>query len=275
MALSYGFCLGGETNSSQFSEAFFQLVGDGITPDGMQFTAALKGFTLTVQPGYALVSGRWVKSDWPYVFTLQASGHHADRTDAVAIRIDYAERKAVLVVLGDIDIDAVREDPSILRTEDEYCILLYLIRIRRGVTVLSDEDMTDLRDDPVFCGRMMPLSEASGQVIYVHDYFAEGLDAELEALLTYGDETLQDAADRVAALKALAASRHIAPGIGELRTAYTHPAPVSEWILCSGGNVPEGYPALNDLLNGRLPSLSNTNSRRKTYIYGGSPFREV
>lgn len=271
MALSFGFCLGAETDSSQFSEAFFQLVGDGITPDSMQFAAELKGFTLTVQPGYALAAGRWIKSDWPYVFNLQASGYNADRTDALAVRVDYAARKAALVVLGDIDADAVRENPEALRTEEEYCILLYLIRIRRGVTVLSNEDVTDLRSDPLFCGRMLPLSKASGNVTYVYDYLTEGLDVELDALLTYGDKAVQDAADRVSELKALAASRHIAPGIGELRTAYAHPAPTLEWILCSGGNVPEKYPVLSDLLNGRLPSLSSTNDRRKTYIYGGSP----
>ena len=61
------------------------------------------------------------------------------------------------------------------------------------------------------------------------------------------------------------------PKVGDLMTARQHPEPATEWLLCDGGRVPEAYPALDAMLDGTLPNLSQAEDRYRSYLYGGTP----
>ena len=132
MSLSYGFCLDDQSsmyNSAQFSDAFHAVVGEGITPQGARFSVTVNGFTVKVGSGYALVAGRWLENDEQISMTVKASENNDDRTDALVVRVDYKARKAALEVLVNVEPDKL---PEALRNEDEYNVILYLIRVRRG-----------------------------------------------------------------------------------------------------------------------------------------------
>lgn len=271
MSLSYGFALRPTDSSAEFSEALRAVTGDGITPQGGRFALTINGFTASLSSGYALAAGRWLQNDEPYPMTLAPSGNTKDRTDALVVQVDHQARKASLSVLPDVDPAEIRASPSLLRDEDRYSILLYFIRVRRGVTSLSLEDVTDLRSDGSLCGYTEPLSEIAGKVLYIYDFLTSGIDREVARLLEKSEQVVQKAGAAIVDLDAAIQQAGGGPSIGDLMTARKHPDPGEEWLLCDGGTVPETYPALRAMLGGTLPDISREEDRYRTYIYGGVP----
>lgn len=271
MSLSYGFTLQPTDSSADFADALRAVTGDGITPRGGRFAVSINGFTAALSSGFALAAGRWLWNDEPYPMTLAPSGNTKDRTDALAVLVDFQERKASLTVLQDVDPDAIRASPSLLRDEQRYSILLYFIRVRRGVTSLSLEDVTDLRADGSLCGYTAPLSEIAGKVLYIYDFLRSGIDLEVARLLEKSQAAVVKADAAIVSLDAAIQQAGGGPSVGELMTARKDPEPAGEWLLCDGGAVPEAYPALSTMLGGTLPDISQEGDRYRTYIYGGVP----
>lgn len=271
MSLTYGFTLGSKTNSKQLSDALHAVVGDGITPQGGRFNVTINGFTATLASGYGFAAGRWIENDEPLRLTVQPPNRNDDRTDALVARVDYTAKKVALEVLVDVDPDKIRDDPSILRNDDEYSVFLYFIRVRRGVTSLTPDDVTDVRDDNVLCGKVVPLSDIAGKVIYIYQFLVSGIDDEVARLIDLSEQVCQKADTAIEELDKTIQQAGGAPDIGKLMTARHHPAPLSEWILCDGSAVTAAYPVLYSLLNGKLPNISKPDDRYTTYIYGGKP----
>lgn len=267
MSLSYGFCLdelSSMYDSAQFSDAFHAVAGDGITPSGARMSVNVSGFTVTVGSGYALAAGRWLENDEPLQMTINPSDDNDDRVDALAVRVNYASKKAWLEVLTNVDVDKL---PSEFRTNEDYIIILYLIRVRRGVTSLTPEDVTDKRADPDLCGTVTSLSSISGNVLYVYDFLLSGIDKRVARIISLSQEVVNKADEEIAKLDAAIQKVGGGPQIGELRTVRRPPTP--GWLLCDGSTVPDGYPVLSELLGGTLPDISNPDDRYRTYIYGG------
>jgi len=268
MSLSCGFCLGNPSdtyNSAQFSDAFHALSGDGVALWGGRLAASVNGFTVTVASGYAVAAGRWVKNDEPLSLTLQPSGDHDDRTDALVVRVDGKARRAAIEVVGDVEADKL---PGALRAGDAYCVVLYLFRVRRGATTLTPEDVTDLRGDADLCGTLAPLSDVSGRALEVYQFVTSGIGAEIDKILARS-KALVDRAD--AAVADLSADIQSVGGAVAGKLCAARRPPGQGWILCDGGKVPAGYPELSALLGGVLPDLSRAGDRYRAYIYGGEP----
>ena len=269
MSLTYGFCLdelASMYDSAQFSEAFHAVAGDGITQSGSMLSVNINGFSATVGTGYALAAGRWLSNDDPLVLIVQPSGNNDDRTDALAVRVNYKTRKAALELIADADVDKL---PNSLRSDDEYSIILYLIRVPRGATTLTPENVTDLRMDPNLCGTVVPLSAISEDVLYIDRFLTSGIDEKVERILSLC-KAVVDKAD--AAILALDSAIRKAGGgaqVGELQIVRSPPD--SGWLLCDGGLVPSEYPVLAGLIGNNLPDISRPYDRYRTYIFAGSP----
>lgn len=268
MALSYGFCLDGIDSlytSAQFSEAFQAVFGDGICVYGRQFELAeILNFTVTIGTGYAIAAGRWLENDENLALTLTPSSNYEDRYDAVAIRVDYEARKVSLEILADVDPTA----PP--RNEKEYCIFLYVIFVKRGATVLSADDITDVRADQTVCGYIKPFSDISSDVEYIYTFLRSGIDEDVARILARGQEVIDYAEGVIVDLDAKI-SAVVGTAIGDTTTSLTRPLPNREWLLCDGASVPPEYPELSILLGGTLPNLSPEDDRWKTWIYAGAP----
>lgn len=271
MSLTYGFALQPADDSADFANALRAVAGDGITPQGGRFAMSVNGFTVTVSSGYAFAAGRWVQNDEPLALSVRAAGNTGDRTDAIAVRVDYGERRAALEVLTGIDPAAIRADPAIVRNDLEYVVILYLIRVRRGATTLSPSDVTDVRTDGTLCGSVVPLSAVAGDVLRVYQFLTSGIDGEVARLIGLSEQLVQKADAAISELDEAIQKAGGGAEIGELRTARRAPAPAEEWLLCTGGRVSPEYPALSGLLGGRLPRVSTAADRYRTYIYGGPP----
>lgn len=274
MSLTYGFCLDDITStydSAQFADAFHALVGDGITPHGARFALTINGFSATLASGFALAAGRWVKSDEPLSLSLPASGNRDDRTDALAVRVDYEARKTALEVLVDVDAAAIRADPSLVRGYAGYSLALYFIHVRRGATTLSPEDVTDMRADEKLCGDIKPLSVLSKNILYIYNFLISGIDLEVARLIGLSNQAIEKGDAAIARLNEEITASGGVPLIGELMVARTPPAPEREWLVCDGSVVPQAYPVLSALLGGDLPDILAPAEKFQTYIYGGRP----
>lgn len=273
MSLTYGFCLGEESavhDSAQFADVFRVLSVDGITPYGARFSLTINGFTATVASGYALAAGRWLENTEPLTIPIQLSESNKDRVDALVVRVNYEERRTRMEILVDVDSAAILAEPSSLRNENEYSILLYLIRIRRGATSLTPEDITDLRADPAMCGEVVPLVDISKSALYIYQFLKSGIDAEVARLISLSNELVAKADSAIASLDKQITNAGGNAEIGELITCRRAPDE-SGWLLCDGGSVPLEYADLSEMLDGMLPNISEEEDRYKTYIWGGVP----
>lgn len=270
MSLTYGFALNASDNSADFSGALNAVTGDGVAPQGGRLSAAVNGFTVTLSSGYVYAAGRYLESDEPYTMTIAPPKNDDDRVDALTVRVDYEARKAALEVIADIDPAEIRENPAIMRDSGQYVVFLYFIRVRRGATSLMPDDVTDVRGESGLCGKVVPLSDIAGDVIYIYQFLNGGIDAEVARLIGLSNAVIAKASAAILELDATIKRAGGSPEIGELMTARHDPAG-SGWLLCDGGAVPAAYPVLSSLLSGELPDISKAGDRYKTYIFGGAP----
>lgn len=267
MSLTYGFSLCPEDNSADFANALHAIVGDGVAQEGGRFGLSVNGFTVTVSSGYAFAAGRWAQNDEPMAMLLSPPGNNEDRVDALAVRVDYEARKAGLEVLVGVDPDAIRASPALLRDETQYAVLLYFIRVRRGATALTPDDVTDLRGDTDLCGSVVPLSSIAGDVLYIYRFLTSGIDAEVARLIGLSNQVVAKADAAIVELDKAIQQAGGGAEVGELMTSR-HPPGETGWVLCDGGEVPAEYPALSAVLSGTLPNIPG--ERYKTYIFGGA-----
>lgn len=263
MALTYGFALRPTDNSDDFANALYNIVGDGVAKYGGQFSLTVNGFSVTVASGYAFAAGRWLENDDSVVLPVSPAGNTDDRTDAIVARVDYMSRTVNLEVVTNFD--------TASRSENEYAIVLYLIRVRRGATSITPSDITDMRSNKDVCGSVLPFSAIAGDVLRVYQFLTSGIDSEVNRLVDMSNAVIANADVEIAKLDESIAKAGGTADIGELITTRKVPAPVDEWLLCDGGNVPTLYPVLSKMLNGTLPDLSTSEDRYRTYIYGGKP----
>lgn len=270
MSLTYGFALNASDNSADFSGALNAVTGDGVAPQGGRLSAAVNGFTVTLSSGYAYAAGRYLESDEPYTMTIAPPKNNDDRVDALTVRVDYEARKAALEVIADIDPAEIRANPAVMRDSGQYVVFLYFIRVRRGATSLTPDDVTDARGESGLCGKVVPLSNTAGDVLYIYRFLNGGIDAEVARLIGLSNAVIAKASAAILELDAAIKRAGGNPEIGELMTSR-HAPDESGWLLCDGGAVPAAYPLLSAILDGTLPDISAETDRYRAYIYGGTP----
>lgn len=262
MPLTYGFLIpDGAENSQEFSAAIHALFGDGVTNYGGKYALSLGGgFRVTLATGFVIANGRYVNHDESFYLNFPPSGNNADRYDAIAAHVDYAGRNAEIAVLIDVD----PENP--MRNDEQYNIHLYVVRIRRGSTILTQNDIQDTRGEI-----MLPLSSLSNQVEYVYQFTGSGIDEVVDQLIEKIKENLRSIEESAAALEERIKSITSSDSkIGELQTSRRQPTNGGDWLLCDGAVVPEQYSTLFEMLGGTLPHISRETDRYKTYIYAGA-----
>lgn len=270
MALSYGFALQPSDNSADFSNALHSITGDGVAKQGGRFAFSVNGFTIALSSGYAYAAGRYLENDELHTMTIGPPSNSKDRVDALAVRVDYEARKAALEAIADVDPAEIQANPAVMRDDGQYVVFLYFIRVRRGGTSLTPDDVTDVRSETGLCEKVVPLSDIAGDVIYIYQFLDGGIDAEVARLIGLSNAVIARANAAILELDAAIKRAGGNTEIGELMTARRSPAG-SGWLLCDGSAVPAAYPVLSALLSGKLPDISGAGDRYKTYIFGGEP----
>lgn len=274
MSLSYGFCLGEENSqysAERFSLTFQAIVGDGICPYGGQFgVSATESMQVSLATGFALLAGRWFRSDEAISLTVQPADNHFDRYDAIVLRVELPEKSvSVSVVTGKATAVPQKYRPA--RTNDLYEIVLCHILVRMGSTQILPADLTDTRADKALCGMITQISDISEKVLRVYRFLESGIDERVDSLTGQTGAIIQKGDDVIASIESAMAKANIAKTMGEIEILHKPPKPEKEWLLCDGKAIPEEYETLNKLLHGRLPNLVKEGSRFSPWIFTGSP----
>ncbi len=278
MSLTYGFCLGDEGaqyNSQQFSSAFQSAFGDGVCPYGGMFdVTATDSMNISLATGFALVGGRWVKSDEVTALSIQPSDNNFDRYDAVVLQADMTTKTVeTKVIMGKAEAFPKKYIPK--RDNTIYEIVLCYITVRMGVSQIFAADIEDTRENVELCGIITQLSDIAESVLYVYEFLTSGIDEAVDELRGYADSIIQKGDDTVSAIEDAMQKAAISKPIGELETLRTQPEPHNEWLLCNGEPVPVEYPLLSTMLGGFLPTIKQNDERFSSWIYAGNPMETI
>ena len=127
-------------------EGFFN---SGIFSTEDFFVSANNSMQVTVGAGNAFVKGAFFPSSEEKTLNIDSSAGTYDRYDAIAIEFNASERKVILkVVKGGTD----SRYPVPTRTESVYQLFLAVVKISKGATTLTQNDISDLRNDNQYCG---------------------------------------------------------------------------------------------------------------------------
>lgn len=273
MSLSYGFCLGEDSQYSaeQFSNAFHAIVGDGICPYGGNFKVSeTEGLHVSLATGFALLGGRWFRSDEAIPLTLQPSDNRFDRYDAIVLRTEMAAKSvSVHVVTGKGEMLPQKYTPA--RNHDRYELVVCHILVRMGATQILSADITDTRADKALCGMITQLSDISGKVLRVYKFLESGIDERVDALIAQADTIIQKGDTVIALIESAMSKANISKTVGEIEILHNPPKPEQEWLLCDGKAIPTEYETLYELFQGSLPNLVKEGSRFCPWIFAGSP----
>lgn len=274
MSLTYGFGLGDEDTlytSDQFCAAVKAITGDGVTDKyGKRFSVSVNGFTVIIGTGFVFSDGRYVENDEEIRMQVPLPSNNRDRTDAIVAQVNYAERKASLTILTNVNEAEIRANPASIRQGDTYNCILYFIRISRGATSIDPKNIIDVRDNTDLCGIVFPLSELTHQAYKVYEYTTVGFQRETQAILDSVDQFVDKSGAQLEALQTQINNLSVGYEVGQLITVRRAPQPSNEWLLCDGAQVPPIYDLLSELIS-VLPNISKATDRYRTYIYAGKP----
>lgn len=127
-------------------ESFFN---SGIFSTNDFYVTANNSMQITVGSGNAFVKGAFFPSSEEKTLNIDSSAGTYDRYDAIALEFNASERRVLLkVVKGGTD----SKYPVPTRTESVYQLFLAVVKISKGATLLTQNDIKDLRNDNLYCG---------------------------------------------------------------------------------------------------------------------------
>lgn len=127
-------------------ESFFN---SGIFSTNGFYVTANNSMQVTVGSGNAFVKGAFFPSSEEKTLNIDSSAGTYDRYDAIALEFNASERRVLLkVVKGGTD----SKYPVPTRTESVYQLFLAVVKISKGATLLTQNDIKDLRNDNLYCG---------------------------------------------------------------------------------------------------------------------------
>lgn len=141
--------------SSDFLAAFIScIITSGVlaVPGNCFQVLAGDSLTLQVQPGFAVIEGRFAYNDETFPITLSVADALNRRIDRVILRANYPERLCEIIVRTGTPA-ANPSPPELLRTSGDYFELcLAEVSVRAGQTSAAQSDIVDTRADTSVCG---------------------------------------------------------------------------------------------------------------------------
>ena len=132
---------------------FATFIGNGVFPkptDGLMVQAH-SGMTVAVEPGFGFINGYAFRNPSEYLITVPNADGTLGRIDRIVLRWDLTNREMVLdCKQGTPSSDPTA--PALVRTADIYELALADISVLRGLTTISQANITDRRTNTDLCG---------------------------------------------------------------------------------------------------------------------------
>lgn len=206
MIETYGFFDSLENDERVYAEADFARFAQALGWDGvrggesaLKVQAAALGLGVTVNPGAALVDGRYyaLVDDGSGEKTLSlAAAQNNPRVDRIVLCLDYGARTVQVCVLQGEEA-AVPAAPSLQRDTERYMLSLCRVRVAVGAGSLAAEDVTDERADEAVCGLHVVSADAALTAAKAAQAAAQSAQAEAERRALSVNGKTPDAAGNV------------------------------------------------------------------------------
>ncbi len=157
MSIEYGFFASVNQDriysDTDFANYYKSLVGNGVilsSAEALQVTAG-SNMTLFVNPGGAMIEGRYCRVVGKESVVIPNSDGTCPRYDRVVIRCDYSERSCGLsVIKGTPGVNPAV--PDIIRDGTYFDISLCTVYVESGITSITQTVISDTRSDNSVCG---------------------------------------------------------------------------------------------------------------------------
>lgn len=157
MAVTYGFfnSINGDRtyNANQMSKYFEGLVSDGVyeSVGGALQVLAGSGMMVNVQTGRMIINSKWLNNDAVIPLTITAAHATLNRYTAIVARLDIANRE-MLITTKDGTPATSPVKPTMANTASTVEKCLAYVYVGKGVTSITQANITDTRPDNTVCG---------------------------------------------------------------------------------------------------------------------------
>lgn len=177
MEKSWPFNNGEKYGQEAWAEYFDHVYRSGISVDDsgvMELKVTASGTTVSVAPGFAIISGFAYKNDSQKEITVTPDSNYV-RIDRVVLRLDTASMSIISMVKKGIASSSPKP-PDITRSGTVYELSLAQIRVTTSGTVT----VTDERSDTQMCGAIRPknITELEAMMKNNQKRFEEWFDAQ-------------------------------------------------------------------------------------------------
>lgn len=140
-------------SADDFSAFFGDFFTDGVlgSDTNALMVSAAGDMSVSVAAGTAYIKGRWYRRQSPQLLTLADSDTEYDRIDAVVIRCDHEKRMVYPYIIEGVP-DEVAVEPSPVRDEKCYDIVLAYVYVAANCVEVTAADITDKRGFDDVCG---------------------------------------------------------------------------------------------------------------------------
>lgn len=182
--------------TAEDAELYFSTRESGVY-DGNDFEVTVSGIDndVTVGTGIAWIhntkfSGKVVALKEPKTLILSLPNSVYDRIDAIVIQFD-ANDNATNIIVKEGIASSSPVAPAVVRTESLYELHIFHVQRKAGATVISVDNLVDLRNDSNYCGIMFdPISSIDATLTkrgYAADAKAVGDQLKAHQLLDNSD----------------------------------------------------------------------------------------
>lgn len=182
--------------TAEDAELYFSTRESGVYDGGdFEVTVSEIDNDVTVGTGIAWIhntkfSGKVVALKEPKTLTLSLPNSVYDRIDAIVIQFD-ANNNATDIIVKEGIASSSPVAPAVVRTESLYELHIFHVQRKAGATVISVDNLVDLRNDSNYCGIMFdPISSIDATLTkrgYAADAKAVGDQLKAHQLLDNSD----------------------------------------------------------------------------------------
>jgi hypothetical protein len=143
--------------AESFAKAYRSLMLTGVTPDGNKLSVrATAGMVIKVTAGDGVIEGRTFQVDTDKLLTVSPSSGSKNRIDTVVIRQNLSGNGMfeLLLVTGAYPASENAVPTAPIRNGTYYDLVLANINVSAGATSITQQNITDKRDDSAVCGIM-------------------------------------------------------------------------------------------------------------------------
>ena len=98
-------------------------------------------------------TGKAIALKKPQNLTLSLPNNIYDRIDSIVLQFDRLHNETALVIKEGLA-ESSPKPPEVVQQESVYELHLYHIRRKAGAMSIKSQDITDVRDNPKYCGKM-------------------------------------------------------------------------------------------------------------------------